>query len=417
MGLERTFKRSDLEVTDLVSVVAQSDIVFLAVQTPHQPEFEGTTKLGPDRADFDYKYLKDAIQSVAIAAQSLQKPTFLAVISTCLPGTFRTQIVPLLNQYIDYVYTPQFIAMGTVIKDYLNPEFALIGVDSDAAAMKLGAFYGSLFNVPHVITDITTAEGIKVSYNTWITAKTVIANVWGELCEKLNMNFNDMFKAWGLSTDRLISTKYMEAGMGDGGHCHPRDNIALSWLACKTNSWDFFTDLMTAREMHEKFHADYIADLVDIYNLPVYILGKSFKPESNIETGSPALLLANILDTIYPKLDYAHHEDMVPIAQGIYFIATKNDRYRKYDFLFWIYRGRSLPGTFLKDEDVQGHLVGKKMTKFLAIVVAYKNPKLTLDAAISAHRQGDTRVVVWDNFSSEGVQQELVHKLPSRNST
>lgn len=110
--------------------------------------------------------------------------------------------------------------MGTVLEDYLNPEFNLIGVESEEAADKLEAFYSTINEAPPVRTDITTAEGIKVSYNTWITAKTVIANAWGELAEKTGMDFDDIKRAWDLSGKRLISTRYMNAGMSDGGGCH-----------------------------------------------------------------------------------------------------------------------------------------------------------------------------------------------------
>src|SRR5690606_21623975 len=144
---------------------------------------------------------------------------------------FRREFRSLFGDDIPYAYTPQFIAMGTVLDDYLHPEFNLIGVDDPVAAVTLESFYATINDALPVITDVTTAEGIKVSYNAWLTAKTVIANAWGEMCERLGMDFDAMFEAWSLSRDRLISPRYMKAGMSDGGGCHPRDNIAMSWLA------------------------------------------------------------------------------------------------------------------------------------------------------------------------------------------
>lgn len=313
-------------------VVARSDIVFCPVQTPHEERYEGTTRLPEERVDFDYTYLKAAVKEVADEAQLQQKPTTLAVISTCLPGTFEREIRPLLNEYVDYVYTPQFIAMGTVVEDYLNPEFTLIGVDSPKAAEKLVEFYSTLFDKPTVVTDITTAEGIKVSYNTWITAKTVIANVWGELAHKLGMDFNAIYQAWAHSTNRILSPKYMQAGVGDGGGCHPRDNIALSHIAREVGlSHDIFEDLMQAREDHMQWLAHEAYDLQVETHLPIVILGRAFKPNTKIETGSPAILLSNILKEQF--VPHLHLEDLDGTPQrAVYVIATAHERYAKIRF-------------------------------------------------------------------------------------
>lgn len=321
-GLQRLLYKTNLKVTSVKEVVLNSDIVFLALQTPHKPEFEGTTVLPDERADFDYIYLLAGIREVAQIAKKQKKPTILAVISTCLPGTYLGKIKPLLNEYVQYVCNPAFIAMGTVINDFLNPEFTLIGVEDEHASETLQIFYDTLFDRPKVVTDITTAEGIKVSYNTWVTAKTVIANIWGEIAEKTNMNFDDIFKAWSLSTNRLISPKYMKAGMSDGGGCHPRDNIAMSWLAKEINlSHNIFEDLMKAREDYEAWHSDVAVDTAMRYKLPLYILGKAFKPETNIQTGSPAILMSNL--TKYP---HKHIEEIEGV--GVYFVATAHDKYK-----------------------------------------------------------------------------------------
>jgi len=320
-GMEPLLNSTKLKLKSLEYIVARSDIIFVPIQTPHDPQYEGSTSLPELRKDFDYSYLIDGIESIARIAKEGKKKTIVAVISTCLPTTYENRIKPLLNDYIEYVYTPQFIAMGTAIEDYLDPEFALIGVESDRASSKLQEFYGTLFDKPHIVTDITTAEGIKVSYNTWITAKTVIANTWGELAHKTGMNFDDIFKAWSVSTKRLISPKYMRAGMSDGGGCHPRDNIALSWLAESVGlSHNIFEDLMKSREDYEKWHGEFAASVAEENGLDLYILGKAFKPETNIETGSPAILVSNLID--YPHKHVTEIEGV-----GVYFVATAHERY------------------------------------------------------------------------------------------
>jgi UDPglucose 6-dehydrogenase len=312
-------------------VVRSSEIIFVPVQTPHDPQFEGATRIPAERADFDYSYLTQAVGEIGAEAKAMGKSVMVVVISTCLPGTYRAKIRPLLNEFVQYVYNPFFIAMGTVLADFTNPEFVLIGQEGSSKGVpwKLRDLYHSIHDKPLFVTDITTAEGIKVFYNTFITMKTVLANTYGEMSEKLGMNVDDIFAALSLATDRIISPKYLKAGMGDGGGCHPRDNIALSYIAERVGlSHNIFEDLMAAREDH----AEWLADLVlqQQSSLPVIMLGRAFKPETNIETGSPAVLVANILRE--KGVDVHHVEDANTEQRAIWFIGTQHSRYQSMRF-------------------------------------------------------------------------------------
>lgn len=300
------------------------DLVFLSIQTPHDERFDGTHLLTEETRDFDYSYLIQAIQDLA------DYEGVLAVISTCLPGTY-TRLIQPLPKRCKYVYTPQFIAMGTVIDDYRFPEFNLIGVEDPEAAELLERFCASINDAPNLLTDITTAEGIKVSYNTWITAKTVIANTWGEIAAKTGMNVDDLCTAWGLSTKRILNPRYMRPGMSDGGGCHPRDNIALSDLAKRLDlSHDLFRDLMQARQDTETWHARQAMEAAGDHDLPLILLGRAFKPGVQIESGSAAILMANILTAL--GAEFEHHEDLDELPVAVYFIATDHPKYRSYEF-------------------------------------------------------------------------------------
>lgn len=322
-----------MEMVPLNELVDWADILFLAPQTPHSPRYEGTTQLPHERVDFDYSFL---IECVTDVDAHLEGPKTCVIISTVLPGTIEREVKPRVSRFFRLVYEPLFIAMGTVYDDYLNPEFVLCGVDDPKAADDLEQFYKTIHAKPIFRTDVKTAEGIKVFYNTFITTKTVLGNLYGELAHRLGMNVDDIYKAISLSTDRLLSPKYLQAGMGDGGGCHPRDNIALSFIAQRENlSFDFFEALMTAREKHTEWLA--ALTICEAYNVlpspklaPVYILGRAFKPETNIEVGSPSLLLSNILTT--ERVPHAILEDMRPQRVGVYFIGTKHERYKDYIF-------------------------------------------------------------------------------------
>lgn len=331
-GLQPLLDSTKMRVaSSIAEVVHNSDLIFLPIQTPHDPKYEGTTRIPEDRRDFDYAFLGAALGEVSAECARIAVKKTIAVISTCLPGTFESKLKPIINEYVDYVYTPQFIAMGTVLQDYLHPEFNLIGVESKEAADQLERFYATINDAPNVRTDVKTAEGIKVSYNTWITAKTVIANAWGELSHRTGMNFDDIKKAWDLSTKRIHSPKYTDSGMSDGGGCHPRDNIAMSWLAKETGmSHNLWEDLMEAREEFEEWHVDLIQEYAKGNAMPIVILGRSFKPETNIEVGSPSVLMSNLLDE--RDIVHRHVEDLKELIPSVYFIGTKHERYKDYDF-------------------------------------------------------------------------------------
>lgn len=322
-------------VGSIETVVRESDIIFMPIQTPHDPEFEGATRIPKKRKDFEYKYLVNAISEVNAVSRRLRKHVNLIVISTCLPGTYNERIAPVVasNPYLTYFYNPFFIAMGTVVKDFLDPEFVLLGVSKDRDISLVEGFYGTIHNKPTFRTDITTAEGIKVFYNTFITTKTVLANTYGEMAHKLGMNVDDIYTALSLATDRIISPRYLQAGLGDGGGCHPRDNIALSYIAKKIDlSHNIFEDLMAAREDHSDWLARLAIETAREADLPLFLLGRAFKPETNIETGSPAILIANIIGKDYGYPLEVHAEDMKELPVGAYFIGCRHDRYKKYDF-------------------------------------------------------------------------------------
>jgi UDPglucose 6-dehydrogenase len=145
-------------------------------------------------------------------------------------------------------------------------------------------------------------------------------------------------KAWSVSTKRLLSPKYLKSGVGDGGGCHPRDNIALSWLANNIGlSFNIFESLMMSRQNH----MEYIADLIskEASDLPIILLGKSFKPETNICSGSPALLLGKLLeerDIQYeqfdPKVDDIMMDSSPLFSEGLYVFATAHPEFANYRF-------------------------------------------------------------------------------------
>jgi UDPglucose 6-dehydrogenase len=265
----------------------------------------------------------------------------VVVISTVLPGTMRKHIFPLLNERVQICYNPFFIAMGTTMQDFLHPEMVLLGVSNENAAKRVEQLYASVTNAPIYRTSIENAEGIKVAYNTFIGMKIAFANTWMEICHRIpGMDVDQVTGALALATNRIISSRYLSGGMGDGGSCHPRDNIALSWLARELGlSYDLFETLMIARE-HQ---TQWLAELMEAYDprgeprLLKVILGKSFKLNSNITVGSPAVLLKNILQERGHDVEmYDPHVDIgLPTPTypaSIFLIGTKHPEFVEFKF-------------------------------------------------------------------------------------
>jgi UDP-glucose 6-dehydrogenase len=200
-----------------------AEIIFVAVQTPHRPEFEGSTPIPYERADFNYRYLCEAIENLSNVVST---GTPVAIISTVLPGTMRKYIRPLMSSPMRLCYNPFFIAMGTTMRDFINPEFVLLGVDDEWAASVVERFYSE--TLPHAKVcrmSVESAELTKVAYNTYISSKLAIANTLMEICHKIpGANVDEVLSALKLATRRITGPAYMNGGMGDGG-CVPSDEL------------------------------------------------------------------------------------------------------------------------------------------------------------------------------------------------
>jgi len=134
------------------------------------------------------------------------------------------------------------------------------------------------------------------------------------------------------ATQRICSPAYLAGGMGDGGACHPRDLIAMAWLAQRLDlSTDFMGYLVQAREAQTGWLADLVEHWAAQTGLPILLLGKAYKPESDLTAGSPALLLAGMLRARGLELDdhdpYVDGESEIT-GRALYVIATKHAAFR-----------------------------------------------------------------------------------------
>jgi UDPglucose 6-dehydrogenase len=344
-GAEKLLSKSKIEIKSIDKIVKESDIIFVPIQTPHEEKYEGTTRIPDERADFNYEYLINGIKELNQEIEKQGKDKTVIIISTVLPGTISRLIKPILGTHLKLCYNPFFIAMGTTIDDFLNSEIILFGVDDKKAAQKAQKFYKTINNSPFHKTTIENAELIKVAYNTFISTKISIVNTLMETCHYLpNTDIDDVTKALSLCNKRIISSKYLTGGMGDGGGCHPRDNIALSYLAQELNlSYNWYDNIMKQREAQTEWLADLI--IKNKGKRQINILGKTFKPETNIITGSPSILLKNILEEKGEKVrmwdPYIDDSNIMKVKDDykwdkipqLFFIGTKHKTFTEFYFM------------------------------------------------------------------------------------
>lgn len=287
-------------VPTIEELVSDRDIVFIAVPTPHDPLYDGnapTAHLEPK--DFRYDIVIDCIKE---ANKYMNENQLLVLISTVLPGTTRREFV----QHITnprFVYNPYLIAMGSVAWDMVNPEMVMIGTrdgNENGDAKELTDFYKTIMeNDPrYVIGTWDECEAIKVFYNTFISAKIGLVNMIQDVAEKQgNINVDIVTDALAKSTMRIMGPQYMKAGMGDGGGCHPRDNIALRYMAQELDlGYDLFDSIMGAREIQAKNIADRLVAESSASGLPIVIHGKAYKPNVTYLDGSYSMLIASFID-------------------------------------------------------------------------------------------------------------------------
>jgi UDPglucose 6-dehydrogenase len=303
-------KHSDkIKISDsLRGAVANKDIVFVAVQTPHDPAYDGSQPIThlPNK-DFDYSTVKDVLMQIDAWASPEQ---LIVLISTVLPGTVRRELRDCIT-IPRFIYNPYLIAMGSVEWDMVNPEMVIIGTEDGSEtgdAKQLIDFYQPLMknNPRYVVGTWDEAESIKIFYNTFISTKVGLVNMIQDVAMKNgNINVDVVTEALASSTIRIMSSKYMKAGMGDAGPCHPRDNIALRWLAENLNlGYDIFNTVMHAREMQARNLAKFLKRVQVEKNLPIFIMGKAYKPDVDYCDGSYSLLIGHYLDELQAKFFY-----------------------------------------------------------------------------------------------------------------
>lgn len=291
-------------MNSISEAVTDRDIIFIAAPTPHDSLYGGETPTShlPNK-DFDYTIVSDILDEVN---KYVNQNQLVVLISTVLPGTVRNILRPKITN-ARFIYNPYLIAMGTVKHDMVNPEMMIVGTEDGTVtddALMLIKFYVKLMqnNPRYELGTYEEAESIKIFYNTFISTKIALVNMIQDVAERVpNICVDMVTDALASSTQRITSPMYMKAGMGDGGACHPRDNIALSHLAEKLElGYDFFGNINRIREVQ----AENLAKKLLSYGKNVTIIGKAYKPNVPYTDGSYSLLVGYYVEQLGGNVNY-----------------------------------------------------------------------------------------------------------------
>ena len=276
--------------TNHAEAIEQTDITFILVATP---------SIGDGR--FSNRYVKSALRSLAEAFGASGKKHHLFVISsTVVPGSTEKTFIPLIEQYsgkryledFDVCFDPDFVALGTVIRDFQNPDLVIIGESSKEAGDRVAAIHEKMCrnNPPIHRMSLISGEVAKVSLNAYVTMKISFANTVANLCERIPDSDVDAITN-AIGADKRISPHYLRGGLAFGGTCFPRDTKAFMTISRQLGVDPI---LISAVEEVNNSQNRHLADLVKA-NLAdekkVAILGLSFKDKTPVVEASPGMHL------------------------------------------------------------------------------------------------------------------------------
>jgi|Deesub1362B_J571_1020462.scaffolds.fasta_scaffold00780_3 UDPglucose 6-dehydrogenase len=288
--------------TDLDEAVLNSEVSFICVGTPV--------------GSFDYidlRYIKEASKSLGKALRGKDSYHVVVVKSTVVPGTTEHVVIPILEEYsgkkagedFGVVMVPEFLREGNAVYDSLNPDRVIIG-GLDERSMNIVKELYRDYEDRFFITNPRTAEMIKYATNSFLVTKISFINEIGNICKLLGIDVYDVAKALGM--DRRISPHFLNAGIGFGGSCFPKDVKALIGKAGEVYYYPII--LNAALEVNERQAlrvVELLEKMVDsLDGKDVVVLGLAFKPGTDDIREAPSI---RIIQTLLNKGARVHATD------------------------------------------------------------------------------------------------------------
>lgn len=305
-------------------VVKNSEVIYIIVPTPSLSD--GT---------FDTQYLENVIENITSTDCDCEEK-LLVITSTVLPGDTRLKLINKVRiknepiSKIKFCYSPEFIALGSVLKDLKNPDFLLVGEEvPNCSEPHIKAMMSILRdkNIPIRKMSIESAEMAKISINSYITSKISFANAIGLTAESINnCSPNDVLSAIG--SDSRIGNKYLSKGLGFGGPCFPRDNRAIQQVINRTENLNYH--LPIDNEIFNKelpnFYANKIETLCNEKNINnILIVGLTYKDGSHLLEESQAYSIALKLASLKKVFYFDPDAPSIGLEKNLILFEEKSD--------------------------------------------------------------------------------------------
>lgn len=271
--------------TDFADAV-DCDVHFICVGTPQKK----------DSLAADLSFVDASVEAIAPHAKS---GSLIVGKSTVPVGTASrlSALISKINPSVELAWNPEFLREGFAVEDTLRPNRLVVGVTSDRAEKILKEVYAPLIanSVPWIRTDLATAELVKVAANSFLATKISFINAMAEICEVAGGDVTLLAKAIGY--DPRIGPKFLQAGIGFGGGCLPKDIrafMARSEELGAQQSLEFLREIDSINQRARQRMIDLVrADVSqDLKGKKIAVLGAAFKPDSDDVRDSPALDIA-----------------------------------------------------------------------------------------------------------------------------
>ncbi|WP_421381512.1 UDP-glucose dehydrogenase family protein [Bacillus salacetis] len=256
--------------TDLSQAMKDADVVLIAVGTPEK-----------ETGEADLRFVEAVAKSIG---ENLDDYKVIVTKSTVPVGTNR-YVKSIISEHcghenFDVASNPEFLREGSAIHDTMNMERAIIGVESEKAGDILTELHKP-FNTEIMVTDIETAEMIKYASNAFLATKISFINEIANICEKLGANVIDVAKGMGL--DARIGAKFLQAGIGYGGSCFPKDTKALVQISGEVeHDFQLLKSVIEVNNKQQRVLIDKaIARFGSLSGKKVGLLGLAFKPNTD----------------------------------------------------------------------------------------------------------------------------------------
>jgi UDPglucose 6-dehydrogenase len=281
--------------TDIAAAVAETDVTFVIVPTPSDPT-----------GRFSNRFVLSAMQAVGAGLRRKSGYHVVVVTSTVMPGSTGGEIQAALEAHsarrvgktLGLCYNPEFIALGSVVRDMLAPDMILIGESDAEAGDVLERIYDKTCDNKPLVRrmNFVNAELTKISVNTYITTKISYANMLADICDRIPGADVDVVTQ-AVGCDSRIGTKYLRGAIGYGGPCFPRDNVAFAALARSVGAR---AELAEATDTLNEYQIERVLGAIHARYAgtgPVGVLGLAYKPDTAVVERSQGLgLVERLLD-------------------------------------------------------------------------------------------------------------------------